>query len=372
MRWPGPRIVSASWASEPPEKSPSRSPPDGGHVEVVAGRRRTRPRRRRRRRRASGGSRTAPRRRPSRRTPRPPACRARRRRRAPDDLGRGRLRDEQQRLRLVVGGEQLHRLAEHDPADLRGQVAPADADDLRHADAGAVEQHRRLLGARAGRGDDPDRAAPHDVREPEPDAAEHRRAAARTHHEQAMVGAAALELDLVGGRHVVGEQEHVQSLGQRAVGLEHGVLARHRDQRHVVAAEPRARRREASAAAPPGAPRRRRRRPRGPRSAPSSAASGPPPSASTAITTSPGAASAFAPSAASASRFAGVPISDLARAHVRRAPRTRCATFISRTLSTYRFRTTRTAQLTPAPRCRRGGSTSRPRRRPRRRAARPW
>ena len=75
-----------------------------------------------------------------------------------DDLGRRRLGDEQQRLGLVVGGEHVHRLAEHDPADVGRQVAPADADDLRDADAGGVEQAGRLLRAGARGGDDADRA----------------------------------------------------------------------------------------------------------------------------------------------------------------------------------------------------------------------
>ena len=101
-----------------------------------------------------------------------------------DDLRRGRLGDEQQRLGLVVGGEHVHRLAEHDPADVGRQVAPADADDLRHADAGRVEQAGRLLGAGAGGGDDADRAGRDDVREAETDVAEHRGPAAGAHDEQ--------------------------------------------------------------------------------------------------------------------------------------------------------------------------------------------
>ncbi len=134
---------------------------------------------------------------------------------------------------LVVGGEHPHRLGEHDPADRGGQVAPADADDLRDADPGAVEQARGLLRAGPGRGDDADAAGAHDVGEPEPDRAEHRGAAARAHDQQAEVRAAALELDLVALGDVVGEEEDVQALGERAVGLEGRVLAGDGDQRDV-------------------------------------------------------------------------------------------------------------------------------------------
>ena len=85
---------------------------------------------------------------------------------------------------------------------------------------------------------------------PSPTPPEHRRAALGAHDQQAALGAAALERDLVGHRDMVGEQEDVHARGQRAVGLEHGVLAGHRDQRDVRAgAQQRARRLELDRAA---------------------------------------------------------------------------------------------------------------------------
>ena len=156
-----------------------------------------------------------------------------------DDLRRGRLRHQQQRLGLVVLGEQPDRLAEHDPADRGRQVAAADPDDVRHAAARGVDEAGDLLGARPGRGDDADRPAPDDVDEAEPDLAEHRRAAARAHDEQAAVAPAALQLDLLLDRHVVGEHERVQPARQRLVGGERGELAGHRHERDRRAVEPR-------------------------------------------------------------------------------------------------------------------------------------
>ena len=122
---------------------------------------------------------------------------------------------------------------------------------------------------------------------------------------------------------VVGEEEHVHARGQRPVRLEHRVLARHRDQRDVRAVEPprggaqRARRRAAAARARVAARRRASSR-----SAASSAPSAVAP-ASTAITSRPGRRRRGA-ERSSASRLAGVPVSDLARRARRPAPRTAC------------------------------------------------
>ena len=135
----------------------------------------------------------------------------------------------------------MHRLAEHDPADVGRQVAPADADDLRHADAGRVEQAGRLLGAGAGGGDDADRAGGDDVREAEADVAEHRGPAAGTHDEQPQRLAALLELELVVERDVVGEEEDVHAGAERAVRFERRVLAGDGDDRDVGVVEPAAR-----------------------------------------------------------------------------------------------------------------------------------
>ena len=204
-----------------------------------------------------------------------------------DDLARRRLGDEQERVGAVVGGEHPHRLAEHQSAHVARQVTAADADDLGDADVSTVEQAGRLLRSRAGRGDDPDGARAHDVGEPEPDLAEHRGAAPRAHDQQTELDSAALERDLVGLGHVVGEEEDVQALGERAVRLEGGVLAGDRDQRHIGVREPAAGEPERAGRRGDGAVVRAVAGAASSRSAASSADSGP----STAITTSVGPAS---------------------------------------------------------------------------------
>ena len=149
----GSRIVTASWASEPPEYRPSSVPPQRRAstcgLEVVDVRRLD----------AGRGERARVERRVDleRRVAAVPADERGDDALAADvdlaelldDLARGRLGDQQERVGAVVGGEHPHRLAEHDPADRVRQVAPADADDLRDADLGAVEQARGLLRAGA-------------------------------------------------------------------------------------------------------------------------------------------------------------------------------------------------------------------------------
>ena len=233
----------------------------------------------------------------------------------------------------VCSSSRQHReaLAHHRAADRGRQVAPADADDVRHAAAGGVEQAGDLLRAGAR----PRRRCPRGPRrttlaKPSPTPAEHRGAALGSHHQQAALGAAALERDLVLERHVVGEEEDVQAARQRAVGLERRVLAGHRDERDVGAR--RSRRPACAAGAGPGLARARRR-PRPAAAATSARTASPRPSSpSTATTTSPGLASALAPSAASALRLAGVPITT---SHADTPSRSRSARAMpmSRTLS---------------------------------------
>ena len=133
----------------------------------------------------------------------------------------------------------------HAPVDGVVQVAPAQADDVGDGGPPPVEQAHRLLGAGAGRGHHahpgPTVAAIavavarglHRVGEPESRPPEHGRARARAHHQPAEVGGPVLELDLVGHRHVVAEEQDVQARGQRLVGLQGGVVAGHRHQGHV-------------------------------------------------------------------------------------------------------------------------------------------
>ena len=255
------RLVGERAAGEEPEQRPSRR---GARRPVGV----------RRRRHARGGERAGlergvdlerrRRRRPSRRTRRRPACRRRRPRRArARPRAAGGLETSSSVSVAVVGSQQPHRLPEHDPADVRGQVAAADADDLGHPAAGtrragSLPPARRCRPAATM----PDRSRADGVREPEPDAAEHRGAALGPHHQQPALGAAALERELVGHRDVVGEQEDVHARGQRAVGLEHGVLARERNQREVGRVELARGGAERARLRPPvrGRVRRRRRR----------------------------------------------------------------------------------------------------------------
>ena len=83
------------------------------------------------------------------------------------------------------------------PRDLGRQVAAADPERVRDADAGVVEQAEQLLAAGAGRGDDADRAGRDDVGEAQPDAADDGGAAVGSHDEHAALGGRALEGDLV-------------------------------------------------------------------------------------------------------------------------------------------------------------------------------
>ncbi len=84
--------------------------------------------------------------------------------------------------------EQLHRREGRPAADRCGQVAPADAEHGRDADAGRVEQARHLLRAGARCRDDADRTRAKCVGEAEPEAADNRGAAVRAHHERTARG----------------------------------------------------------------------------------------------------------------------------------------------------------------------------------------
>jgi hypothetical protein len=147
------------------------------------------------------------------------------------DCRRGRLGHEQDHLGGRIVAQRPQRLYGHPPADGLGQVPPAQADDVRDADAPPVEQGHRLLGAGTRRGDHADRPGACDVGEAEADAAEQRRAGARSHDEPVAARAVLLERDLVGDGDVVAEQQHVQITGERPVRLQCRVLARNGDHR---------------------------------------------------------------------------------------------------------------------------------------------
>ncbi len=81
------------------------------------------------------------------------------------------------------------RLAGGQAADLGGQVAAADPERVGDPDAGVVEQREHLLaaGARTRRRDRPGPGWT-TLAKPEPEAADHRRAAVGAHHQQPLLG----------------------------------------------------------------------------------------------------------------------------------------------------------------------------------------
>ena len=272
-----------------------------------------------------------------------PSPRARRRRACPSGTAPasastrlGRLGHEQQRLGLRRRAASIARpWRTIDPADLGRQVAPADADDVRHAAAGGVDQAGDLLRAGARRGDDarPARGARRWR------SRGRRRPSIAVPHSGPITSsprsaAAALERDLVldrrRGRRRGRRAGRASARGAPRASRTRPAPRRARRWRRV---EPR---RSVRGAAPG---RRRRRAPRAaageqplrPRPA---TASPRPSSPSTAMTTSPGPASALGARAPPArSRLAGVPIATSHAAHAvaaRAAPR---AMPISRTLS---------------------------------------
>ena len=83
--------------------------------------------------------------------------------------------------------------------------------------------------------DQPHVAARHGVGEPQRHAVDDRRARFRPHAQQPAVGRQLLQGDLLFERHVVGEEQHVQSVFQRGARLACGVTPRDRDHRQVGA-----------------------------------------------------------------------------------------------------------------------------------------
>src|SRR6185295_1339384 len=95
------------------------------------------------------------------------------------------------------------------------EITPADADRLRDAVAETVDEADDLLQPRAGGGDEADAPAAHHVGEAERHAVEDGGAAVRPHEQPALAEGQALELELVGERHVVAEEEDVQAALER-------------------------------------------------------------------------------------------------------------------------------------------------------------
>ena len=138
-------------------------------------------------------------------------------------LGR-RLGHEDDELGRLVGVEDRKRLPGRPSADCVGEVAPAHAEAVTDADAGAVEQTHHLLGAGARGSDDAYRPRAQDIGEPQPDTADRSGAAVGTHHQKPAAGALVLEPDLLLDRHVVAEQHDGYARFERIHRLGEGVL----------------------------------------------------------------------------------------------------------------------------------------------------
>ena len=143
------------------------------------------------------------------------------------DRRRRRLGHQQHPLGRRVGVQGGERVERGQPADGLGQVAAADAEHVRDADAGHVEQAGDLLGAGARRGHQADRPGPDDVGEAEGDAGDDRRPAVGTHDQDAGVVRGALQRHLVLDRDAVGEDQHAAAGRDRVGGLRDGVLTGH-------------------------------------------------------------------------------------------------------------------------------------------------
>jgi hypothetical protein len=144
-------------------------------------------------------------------------------------VGGRRFRHDDDDLGRRVIAQQLERLKRRAATDLRCQVASAGADRMTDTLARLMQQARHFLQTCARGADQADAAAPDHVRKPESDAVQDRRAAVGAHDEQTLVAGSAFEIDLVFERHVVGEEEHVQTLGQGLARLTSREWPRHRD-----------------------------------------------------------------------------------------------------------------------------------------------
>jgi hypothetical protein len=151
-----------------------------------------------------------------------------------DGVGDGscrRLGHHHDQLGGGVGVEQVEGAQRGQSAHGLGQVTPADAETVRDADPGAVEQRHQVLRARAGGGDDPDRTGTDHVGEAEPDPADDGGAAVGPHHQDTGLGGTLLEQHLLLQGHVVAEDHGEQAGVDRVEGVGEGEAARRGDQR---------------------------------------------------------------------------------------------------------------------------------------------
>jgi hypothetical protein len=103
----------------------------------------------------------------------------------------------------------------------------ANARSAADADPGRVEQRHDLLCAGAGRRDEADRSRLHGVREAQPQAADHGRAAVRSHHQHVLTRGELLESNLLLDGDVVAEHYDARARLHRIHRLREGRLTRH-------------------------------------------------------------------------------------------------------------------------------------------------
>ncbi len=145
----------------------------------------------------------------------------------------GRLRHDDDHVRLRVARERLDPEVRHPRGDGSGQVAPACPDRLRDATTEPVDERGDLLNPGAGGPDDSDRAASDDVGEAERRSVEDGGSAVGSHHQQAALDRFLLEGDLVLDGDVVRKEHHVKPLSERAARLAGRVRSGDGDQRQV-------------------------------------------------------------------------------------------------------------------------------------------
>src|SRR5271166_7082540 len=102
---------------------------------------------------------------------------------------------------------------------------PTGAEGLGDPRPELVYADRDLLRAGAGGAHDPDRAAPHDVGEPEGNTVDDRGPAVGPHYHQVVVPRVRLQRKLVGYAHIVAEQHDVHTEAQSLHPLGRGVVA---------------------------------------------------------------------------------------------------------------------------------------------------
>ena len=131
----------------------------------------------------------------------------------------GRFSENEENLRRRIFAKSFNRLNHGEAADRVRDVTSSGAEGARYSASCSVDGGHRLLNPRSRRARDPDFSRPHDVAKPEADASDVRRSAVRTHHQQTLLAAYALERHLVFDGHVVTEDEAVEAFSERALRL---------------------------------------------------------------------------------------------------------------------------------------------------------